>query len=269
MTKNQIILITFFFHSVAFYGQQAPDTLPVFIENKLEAEMVYTEHDMIQDSINSSLVPISNEVFTTAELQNDYREEYSGTEFQYEIREENSFLTRLRDWWKRITDFFKRSNKGTGGVVFDEIFNIILVFLLLIGLGFLIYYLNKKGFIRLFSKKEEFIFNEKYIEENIDKIDFESLTHQAKQDNDFRKAIRYYYLWLLKNWSHNEIIRYEPEKTTKIYLQELQHAANKTAFQYVSYVYDNVWYGAHEVSKNDFTQIENQFLNLIKKTDEK
>lgn len=265
MNKTKIFFTLFFVQS-AVVSAQAPDSVPLFIENVVEKENVLTEHDLVLDSINNSLVPVSNEHFSMKTLDDDFRSNYSGTEFQYEIREENSFLARLRDWWKRITDFFKRSNEGTSSIVFDEIVNIILAFLLLIGLGFLIYYLNKKGFIRLFSKKEAQIINEKYIEENIDKINFETLTQQAKKENDLRKAVRYYYLWLLKNWSQNEIIHYEPNKTTKIYLTELQQTTEKTAFQYVSYIYDNVWYGYHKISENDFVKIEQQFLQLIHKT---
>lgn len=265
MNKTKIFFTLFFIQS-AIVSAQAPDSVPLFIENVVEKENVLTEHDLVLDSINNSLVPVSNEYFSIKTLDEDFRSQYSGTEFQYEVREENGFLTRLRDWWKRITDFFKRSNEGTSSIVFDEIVNILLVFLLLIGVGFLIYYLNKKGFIRLFAKKEMQIINEKYIEENIDKIYFATLTHQAKQDNDLRKAVRYYYLWLLKNWSQNEIIHYEPSKTTKIYLTELQQTTDKAAFQYVSYIYDNVWYGYHEISENDFAKIEQQFIQLIHKT---
>ena len=143
--------------------------------------------------------------------------------------------------------------------------NIIIAFGFLIGLGFLIYYLNKKGFIRLFAKKEEQIINEKYIEENIDKIDFETLVNSAKQEANLRKTIRYYYLWMLKNWSQNEFIKYEPNKTTKQYLNELENASHKTSFQYISYIYDNIWYGYHEIFEADFVKIEQHFIQLINK----
>src|SRR5690606_16094395 len=175
MNKTRIFFTLFFIQSAVILAQ-TPDSIPVFLQKVVEKEEVFTEHDLVRDSINNSLVPVSNEHFSMKTLDDDFRSNYSGTEFQYEVREENSFLARLRDWWKRITDFFKRSNEGTSSIVFDEIVNILLVFLLLIGLGFLIYYLNKKGFIRLFSKKEAQIINEKYIEENIDKINFETLT---------------------------------------------------------------------------------------------
>lgn len=264
MNKTQIFFTLFFVQSAAILAQ-TPDSIPVFLEKVVEKEEVFTEHDLVRDSINNSLVPISNENFPVKILDEDFRSHYSGSEFQYEVREENDFLAKLRNWWKRISDFFKRNNDGTTSIVFDEIVNILLAFLLLIGLGFLIYYLNKKGFIRLFAKKEMQVINEKYIEENIDKIDFATLTHQAKQENDLRKAVRYYYLWLLKNWSQSEIIHYEPNKTTKTYLTELQQSADKTAFQYVSYIYDNVWYGYHEISENDFIKIEQQFVQLINK----
>lgn len=80
-----------------------------------------------------------------------------------------------------------------------------------------------------------------------------------------RKAVRYYYLWTLKSWSQNNLINYEPNKTTKQYVAEINNTVNKTAFQYISYIYDNVWYGLHEISEEDFTKIEQQFIQLINK----
>src|SRR5690554_2234110 len=216
MNKTRIFFTLFFVQSAAILAQ-TPDSIPVFLEKVVEKEEVFTEHDLVRDSINNSLIPISNENFPVKILDEDFRSHYSGSEFQYEVREENGFLAKLRNWWKRISDFFKRNNDGTTSIVFDE-------------------------------------------------IDFATLTHQAKQENDLRKAVRYYYLWLLKNWSQSEIIHYEPNKTTKNYLTELQQSADKTAFQYVSYIYDNVWYGYHEISENDFVKIEQQFVQLINKT---
>ena len=72
-------------------------------------------------------------------------------------------------------------------------------------------------------------------------------------------------MWTLKSWSQNNLIHYEPNKTTKQYVAEISDAANKTAFQYISYIYDNVWYGLHEISEQDFTKIEQQFIQLINK----
>lgn len=227
-------------------------------------EEVLNDSKITQDSINSTLVPLNTEQFSKKEFNPNFRNEYSEYYYKYDIKKENGFLSRMRDWWQSFLDWLSFGTSEPNPV-FDEIVNIVLIILGGIALGYLIYYLNKKGFIRLFSKKNEIVVNEKYIEENIEKIDFEALTKTAIQDNNVRKAIRYYYLWMLKNWSQNNFIDYEPNKTTKKYLSEITDLKNKTLFQYISYIYDNVWYGSHEISSANFTKIEQQFIELINK----
>jgi len=224
----------------------------------------YTEVDLATDTLTSALVPLNNEELKHRKFRTNFKENYSSSDFEYNVKKESGFLARLREWWRNFLEWFKVDSSGSS-VIFDEIINIILLFLLIIALGFLVYYLNKKGFIRLFSKKEQTVISEKFIEENIDIIDFNLLTQQAKQENNLRKAVRYYYLWTLKSWSQNNFIEYEPSKTTKQYVAEINDTANKTAFQYISYIYDNVWYGLHEISEHDFEKIEQQFIQLINK----
>lgn len=224
----------------------------------------YTETNLANDTLTSALVPLNNEDLKLRKFRTDFKENYSSSDFDYNVKKESGFLARLRELWRNFLNWFKTDSNGSS-VIIDEIVNIVIVFLAIIALGFLIYYLNKKGFIRLFSKKEQTVISEKFIEENIDIIDFNLLTQQAKQEHNLRKAVRYYYLWTLKSWSQNNLINYEPNKTTKQYVEEISNTVNKTAFQYISYIYDNVWYGLHEISEEDFTKIEQQFIQLINK----
>ena len=263
MNKFLVFGILFISASVFSQTEQPFDTLT----NPTEIITETTEYiatDLEKDTLNSAFVPLNNEKIHQRHFNPDFKDNYSGSEFQYDVKKESGFLARLREWWRDFLDWFKTDTNGTSYVL-DEIINIILVFLLIIALGFLVYYLNKKGFIRLFSKKDENVISEKFIEENIDRIDFQELVQKAKQENNLRKAIRYYYLWLLKNWSQNQLIQYESNKTTKQYLNEIVVDANKTTFQYVSYIYDNVWYGYHDIAEDDFFKIEEHFIQLITK----
>ena len=259
---NKFIFIFCFLFNFSLYAQHQEDD--VITTETAQIEEVLTDSKITQDSINSTLVPLNTEPFSKKELNPDFRNEYNQSHFKYDIKKENGILSPFRDWWQRFLEWFSFETSQPNDV-FGEILNIVLLILGIIAFGYLIYYLNKKGFIKLFSKKSEIVINEKYIEENIDKIDFEVLTKEAIQDNNLRKAIRYYYLWMLKNWSQNNFIAYEPNKTTKKYISEITDLKNKSSFEYISYIYDNVWYGSHDISTIDFTKIEQQFLELINK----
>lgn len=262
--NKHLIYITFLLNlSVFAQTERNADSISQPYETVTET-IDHNTTDLSKDTLNSALVPLNAERLQSKKFPTHFKENYSDSAFNYDIKKESGFLARLREWWRNFLDWF-RTDSGSSSVVIDEIVNIILVFIGIVALGFLIYYLNKKGFIRLFSKKEAKVISEQFIEENIDQIDFNQLTQKAKADKNWRKAVRYYYLWMLKNWSQNNFIAYEPNKTTKRYVTEIEDQTNKTAFQYVSYIYENVWYGFHDIAENDFAKIEAQFLQLINK----
>lgn len=263
---NKTLAFAALFFSLSAFSQVGKPLDTISNPKQTAAKVVdeYTETNLANDTLTSALVPLNNEDLKHRKFRTDFKENYSSSDFDYNVKKESGFLARLRELWRNFLNWFKTDSNGSS-VIIDEIVNIVIVFLAIIALGFLIYYLNKKGFIRLFSKKEQTVISEKFIEENINIIDFNLLTQQAKQEHNLRKAVRYYYLWTLKSWSQNNLINYEPNKTTKQYVAEINNTVNKTAFQYISYIYDNVWYGLHEISEEDFTKIEQQFIQLINK----
>ena len=262
--NKHFFYISFFLNiSVFAQTEKTVDSITKPYENVVET-IENSATDLSKDTLNSALVPVNTEVLNQKKFKPNFKDNYSGTAFNYDIKKESGFLARLREWWRNFLEWFK-TDSGDSSVVIDEIVNIILVFIGIIALGFLIYYLNKKGFIRLFAKKEQNVINEQFIEENIDQIDFNHLTQKAKENKNWRKAVRYYYLWMLKNWSQNNFIAYEPNKTTKSYINEIENQKNKMAFQYVSYIYENIWYGFHDIAESDFKKIETQFIQLINK----
>lgn len=261
---NKTLAFVIVLLSASAFSQVDQTVDSVYHPGVIIEEAVEYQSQTAADSIYSALVPLNSEQLIQRSLDDNFRERYTGTSFEYDVKEESGFLSRLRDWWRRVLEWLSPDSTETTKVM-DEIINIVLVFLSLIALGFLVYYLNKKGFIRLFATKDQQIISEQFIEENIDQINFDQLTQKAKSEGNLRKAVRYYYLWMLKNWSQNGLINYEPNKTTKQYLKEIDHNDNKIDFEYVSYIYDNVWYGYHEITEVDFLKIEDQLQQLINK----
>jgi hypothetical protein len=216
------------------------------------------------DTLNDKLVPINIDSIKIKKFNADFRSKYDSSEFNYNINKENGLIAKIREWWRNFIDWFSFDVNETTYIV-DEILNIIIAIIAIIAVGYLIHYLNKKGFIKLFAPKDQQVINEKYIEENIESINFDLLITDAKQNQNYRKAVRYYYLSMLKSWSQNNLIEYLPNKTTKQYLNEIKDKNTALSFQYLSYIYENIWYGFHEISISEFTAIENQFLQLQNK----
>ena len=105
------------------------------------------------------------------------------------------------------------------------------------------------------------------VENNIHVADFKQLITEAEKDNNYRLAIRYYYLWLLKGLTSAELIEYDVEKTNSDYFNEIASKSIKDEFSYTSYLYNYIWYGEFDVNEQQFNKAKMafvKFLNLIK-----
>ena len=83
------------------------------------------------------------------------------------------------------------------------------------------------------SEEENIIRNE-----NID-----DLIQQAVANKNYRLAVRYSYLQILKLLSDNDIIAWELQKTNSDYLEEITKEHLKTPFKASTRLYEYVWYG--------------------------
>ena len=105
-----------------------------------------------------------------------------------------------------------------------------------------------------------------YEEELIRDKDLPKLIQAAINDENYKLAIRYYYLLLLKNLSEKELISWQQEKTNEDYIKEIalsNHLNND--FKKLTYLYDYVWYGEFLIDQEKFLQAEINFKSVISK----
>lgn len=107
--------------------------------------------------------------------------------------------------------------------------------------------------------------NEKliYTEEDLQEVDIDTLLKQALEDNNFRLAIRYYYLATLKGLSNNNVIEYHLDKTNSEYLFEIKDSNIRSQFSYLSYVYSYVWYGEFPIDEKSFKVAQNKYQTFL------
>lgn len=90
--------------------------------------------------------------------------------------------------------------------------------------------------------------------------DIPNLIEQALANDDYRLAIRYYYLWILKLLRDDEIIDYQYEKTNDQYGDEISNPATADRFQQLTHLYDFTWYGDFSVNQHQFRLAKQQFV---------
>lgn len=125
--------------------------------------------------------------------------------------------------------------------------------------------LSKQGFV-LFERTPKKVIEKLDLtdEEIIDSTDLNSLLQKAIQNNNYRLAIRYYFLEALKKLNDKNKIKLDRDKTNSDYLFELKNNEERKQFSYISYLYDYVWYGEFLLTEVEFKQIESSFNNFNK-----
>lgn len=89
--------------------------------------------------------------------------------------------------------------------------------------------------------------------------DISSLIESAIRAGDYRLAVRYYYLLLLKHLNEKGLINYEFQKTNSEYLAEIKDESYKPKIKRLMRLYDFIWYGSFTVSEKDFSLAQNSF----------
>ncbi len=95
--------------------------------------------------------------------------------------------------------------------------------------------------------------------------DLSKLIKEAISEGNYKLAVRYYYLLLLKNLSEKELISWQQEKTNEDYIKELADNKLNAEFEKLTYLYDYVWYGEFLIDREKFLQAEVNFKKVIAK----
>tara|TARA_B100001063_G_scaffold245259_1_gene280428 strand:- start:3027 stop:3671 length:645 start_codon:yes stop_codon:yes gene_type:complete len=200
----------------------------------------------------------------------DLKDKYSGNDFIYERTINNSgWWTRFKQW---LSDFIKNifdiNSDAKASDVTDIAIKVFYVVIFILVVFFIVKaIINKEGKWVFGKSSDKSIIPVTDIESNIYEADFKSLIASAERDNNYRLAVRYYYLLLLKNLSQAGIIEYDVEKTNSDYHYEINSEALKKEFSYTSYLYNYIWYGEFDIDISQFQKAKtafNQFLDSVK-----
>ncbi|WP_051200374.1 DUF4129 domain-containing protein [Flavobacterium subsaxonicum] len=194
-----------------------------------------------------------------------FKEKYDGNEYKYQVK------AATKTWWDRFLEWLGNildAIFGGSGKKSDSNWTGLIIRILAIAIiGFVVYLiaravLNKEG-MWIFGRSRGNIGSQDADAENIHEMDFSSLIDQTKANADYKLAVRYYYLWLLKKLSNREIIDWHWDKTNTDYLYEIKDTLLRNDFEYLSYVYDHSWYGDFPVDEKNFAKAERAFKKTI------
>lgn len=175
----------------------------------------------------------------------------------------DNFKTWLGNLILRFFEVLFGGEKATG------YFSFFLRLLPYILIGFLLFLLikfflnvNSRGL--LYSKSNEAVVSLSEEEHIIKHEDIDQLIRDALNEKNYRLAIRYYYLLILRQMSEKELIKWEMQKTNDDYINELKKEELKRRFSHITWLYDYIWYGDFPIDEVKYLKAENKFTSLRK-----
>lgn len=222
-----------------------------------------------QTSVDTTLV--KNIVVDTSAIEQIYfnenfKDKYNDKPFIYEEKSPvKSLWDRFEEWFiqwlKRNFDVQDSKNATT---ILGYTVNTIAVILILLVIFLIVKaILNKEGTWIFGSKSDTSLIRYDEIEKNLHLVDFEKLIKDSINSGEHRLSIRYYYLFLLKKMSEKQLIEWDVEKTNSDYIYEIKSPQLKANFEYLSYLYNYIWYGEFELSLQEFEKAKKAFDTTI------
>lgn len=206
--------------------------------------------------------PLSVEKITKEDLQS-FKDDSS---YNYSLEKaDNSWWDNFKSWlysyWLRFFQWLFGGTKAVGYLSFflKIIPYVLLAILIFIAVKFFLK-TNMNG-INLSKKNQSAVTLSE--EENIIKNeDIQQLIKNALEDKNYRLAIRYYYLYILKIMSEKDLIDWQLQKTNDDYQQELSNSAYAKSFVTITRLYDYVWYGDFTIDEPKYNKAAEEFIKL-------
>ncbi|QLE01589.1 DUF4129 domain-containing protein [Galbibacter sp. BG1] len=227
--------------------------------NVTASEPVLAQKDTLQVDRNS--------VIKQRNLDKDVKEKYTSEEYNYETNANpNNWFSRLKKWFvELISDLFNIENRIQAQRI-SQLISRVFYFLIVLAVIYFIVkaVLRKEGrwiFGRSAGKK---LLHVQDIESNIYQTDFKQLIEEAVAQKNYRLAIRYYYVWFLKELSEKGHLEFDVEKTNSDYINEIKESSLKKDFSYASYLYNYIWYGEFNIALTEYDRAAVKFEHYIK-----
>ncbi|QEE51309.1 DUF4129 domain-containing protein [Flavobacterium alkalisoli] len=229
-----------------------------------------TVNDSVSVITEAALSATDTVNYTQREFEPGFKERYKADEFIYEIKPKpKTAWDRFLEWLRDLLDsIFGPSDEEVaeekGGISWGEIITKLVAAILII---FVIYVIASsiagKEIFWIFKRSGKKISINEIMNEDLAQVNFKDLINETKQSGNYRLATRYYYLWLLKLLTYREIIEWHPDKTNSDYLYEINNPGLRKDFEYLSYIYEYIWYGEFAIDEEAFTKAEKAFIKTL------
>ena len=176
------------------------------------------------------------------------------------IKDDLNVKPRDREFLKEKNRTSKKSTSTVGNIPEWTIYLAYILVAIVLVIVIYLLFLNKK------SKKNTKIIStlteELPIEKPFNELD--DLLSKSINESNYREATRIYFIYIIKTLREKGWINWEKKKTNTAYLMELRSRKEFAAFSKTTLIFEMVWYGKREITKEQFGEIKPQFEQLLK-----
>ncbi len=194
------------------------------------------------------------------------------------------FLGDVREWleqiWNDVREFLGGSSvpaSGSGGVSVQRIVFVLVILLMAGVVGYLLYALFKNWALSPDEQSvtgkpaEPDLEDEDVNPESLPANRWLEMARENLEKNNYRRAIRAYYLGCLSHLGRQQLLDVKPYKSNGEYGRELQRrtgsdSALTNSFQVMIRRYEQVWYGLHDVSRDDVEEFRTNQRRITSRT---
>lgn len=275
--RNNFLIVVFIAGFISFFEVSPQDSVVAPIEETdadslhIILEPTFIDPDSLtrfqRDSI-INVIPGDTSLLGTMRYFDGYlAERYASDDaLNYERNINKSFFQRLKEiisaWIRKL---FGIPDVSSINNLSDKILDIVLVVIFLVALYIVVrLFMNHRGRWFFEKKNETVAVTLSNVEEHIHEANFEALLSEAEQQGDTRQSVRLLYLWVLRSYTDNNIIRWNPDKTNIDYFSEIKDKILQEQFRYLSYLYNYIWYGGFSINDSEYRKAREIFLRHIK-----
>lgn len=275
--RNNFLIVVFIAGFISFFEVSPQDSVVAPIEETdadslhIILEPTFIDPDSLtrfqRDSI-INVIPGDTSLLGTMRYFDGYlAERYASDDaLNYERNINKSFFQRLKEmisaWIRKL---FGIPDVSSINNLSDKILDIVLVVIFLVALYIVVrLFMNHRGRWFFEKKNKTVAVTLSNVEEHIHEANFEALLSEAEQQGDTRQSVRLLYLWVLRSYTDNNIIRWNPDKTNIDYFSEIKDEILQEQFRYLSYLYNYIWYGGFSINDSEYRKAREIFLRHIK-----
>ncbi|MCT3787288.1 DUF4129 domain-containing protein [Elizabethkingia anophelis] len=262
LVNNKILYIIFLF-TLSVHAQEVDS----IVSDEVIEKNIKDKNQLKTDSLLKKGYATENVVYPGT-FDAKFKEKYQGSDFDYSVNKpKESLWQKFKKWLGELLNDWFQSNSLRGA---NDLFYVLLRIIAIVLIGFVLYVIIRFVLSRngnwVFSKKSKKLNPEdRTITENIHELDLPSLIKNYEDKKEYRSAVRYQFLYLLKLMTDKNMLEWDPEKTNRDYIRMLSGNALQSDFQKLSYVFENVWYGERTIGENEYTIFRKQYQQTQQK----